>query len=212
MFRISKHIGFAIVLIVLASAVPLYAQKAGPTLESLSSQISVLFRVQQRLLFRVTALETAEAQHIKQEHIVLVATPTPTPTPTPSPTPYDQTLEDWTRMTLTLERDASARGIDIGSMSFAEVTGSVETRLSLAYAAMRNCELSMKGVLDLVHLHGQVIDDTGIPEKTGMSARFDILAVLAQPVDSAPDCEQIVKGRVQHIMDKYGKQGDPDDD
>ena len=61
MFRISTRLGFAIVVLLLASTVPLYAQQTGLTLEDLSSRIELILVGQGYILKRVAALETAVA-------------------------------------------------------------------------------------------------------------------------------------------------------
>ena len=65
MFRISARLGFAILLLLLASAVPLFAQQAGLTLEELSSRVSILIISQADTLTRVIALETAVAASVE---------------------------------------------------------------------------------------------------------------------------------------------------
>ncbi|MCZ0940469.1 MAG: SH3 domain-containing protein, partial [Caldilineaceae bacterium] len=61
MFRILVRLGFVILLLLLASAVPLVAQQTELTLEELASRVRALIISQEDTLGRVIALETAVA-------------------------------------------------------------------------------------------------------------------------------------------------------
>ena len=93
---------FVLLLVVtlLGTAVPLYAQDVGLTLENLAAKVEAMVELVASMTERLTTFE--ERLEILEATATPTVTPTPSPTPSPTPTPTPTSSSPTVRMSGTM--------------------------------------------------------------------------------------------------------------